>query len=267
MAQEIGITPSVMKVPTVEERAARSAFNNSRERGPKDAPWQLYYWPSLLGRGEYVRLMLAATGQEWHEVGKEEGGVQEIMKFMNWQEEKEFNTCYAPPILGNGNFFLGETGAICQYLGRKFGLSPTNEEDFARASQLTLTALDFVSTARLSFHVNVNKSMSYYDQVADCRPHIEYYRNNTLPDHLGYFQRILSKDDREWFVGNAFSFADVVIFHAVWMLRAQCPEHYAKLTANCSNLVRFMDRVAALPKIKAYLEGPRRGQFNGDSFM
>jgi len=267
MTEELGITPSAMKVPSPEQRAAFSAHNLARANGPKNAEWQLYYWPSLLGRGEYVRLMLAEAGQEWHEVALEEGGVKEVLDFLNWEEAKEYNPCFAPPIIRNGTFCLGETGAICQYLGRKFGLSPTNEEDFARACQLTMSALDFTSQARLNFHVNVNKSMSYYDQVAECRPFVENFREKVLPDYLGFFERILSKSGSAWFVANAFSFADIVIYHAVWVLRAQCPEHYAKLSVHCPNLVSFMDRVAARPKIAAYLEGPRRGVFNGDSFM
>jgi len=263
----LGITPSVLKVATPEQRAALVARNQARERGPKDAEWQLYYWPALLGRGEYVRLVLAEAGQEWHEVAMEEGGVKEVLNFLNWEEAKEYNPCFAPPILRNGNFCLAETGAICQYLGRKFGLSPTNEEDFARACQLTMTALDFTSQARLNFHVNVDKTMSYYDQIAECRPFVESFREKLLPDFLGFFQRILSKSGSEWFVANTFSFADIVIFHAVWIFQAQCPEHYAKLTAHCPELLDFMTRVAARPKIKAYLDGPRRGVFSGDSFM
>lgn len=267
MEEELGITPSSMKVPTPEQRAAFTARNQARDPGPKDAEWQLYYWPSLLGRGEYVRLVLVEAGQDWHEVALEEGGIQEVIKFLNWEEAKEYNTCFAPPILRRGDFCLAETGAICQYLGRKYGLSPTNEEDFARAAQLTMSALDFTSTARLTFHVNKDKSMSYYDQVAECRPYIEHFREKVLPDYLGFFQRILSKSQAEWFVANTFSFADLVIFHAVWMMRAQCPEHFARFTATCPELLAFLARVEARPRIKAYLEGPRRPVFNGDSFM
>jgi len=80
MAEELGLTPSVMKVPTPEQRAAFTARNLARANGPKDAEWQLLYWPSLLGRGEYVRLVLVEAGQDWHEVALEEGVLHSAMR-------------------------------------------------------------------------------------------------------------------------------------------------------------------------------------------
>ena len=63
--RELGLTPSLRKVPTKAERDAVSATNLNRYGGESSSEWKLLYWPYVLGRGEYVRLIFAAAGVEW----------------------------------------------------------------------------------------------------------------------------------------------------------------------------------------------------------
>src|SRR3954469_5006548 len=80
--------------------------------------YQLYYWPSIQGRGEYVRLALEDAGADYDDVARAPRGVSEMMRMM----EQGGTPPFAPPFLKAGKLVIGQTPNILIYLGARHGL-------------------------------------------------------------------------------------------------------------------------------------------------
>src|SRR3954451_23398466 len=85
--------------------------------------YQLYYWPSIQGRGEYVRLALEDAGVGYDDVARGPGGIAAMTKMMQQGDTPPF----APPFLQAGKLVIGQTANILLYLGARHGLAPTAE--------------------------------------------------------------------------------------------------------------------------------------------
>ena len=44
--------------------------------------YELYYWPGIPGRGEFVRLALEDAGADYIDVARERGGMQAMQRFL-----------------------------------------------------------------------------------------------------------------------------------------------------------------------------------------
>src|SRR5580700_1606405 len=88
------------------------------ECGVKRMRYELYYWPSIQGRGEFVRLALEAAGADYVDVARAEG-VPAIMKVMN--DAALVHPPFAPPFLTDGGLMVAQVAAILAYLGPRLG--------------------------------------------------------------------------------------------------------------------------------------------------
>jgi glutathione S-transferase len=88
--------------------------------------YEFYYWPSIQGRGEFVRLALEEAGADYIDVARrtesEGGGVAALMAFL--EREDIAYPPFAPPFLKDGDVLIGQTAAILFYLGDRHGLAP-----------------------------------------------------------------------------------------------------------------------------------------------
>ena len=103
--------------------------------------YQLYYWPTIQGRGEYVRLALEEAGADYADVARSERGMAAMMKMM---EARSGTPPFAPPFLKAGKLVIGQTANILLYLGSRHGLAPKAEAGRLWVHQLQLTVADFV---------------------------------------------------------------------------------------------------------------------------
>jgi glutathione S-transferase len=85
-------------------------------------PYQLHYWPTIQGRGEFVRLALEAAGAPYVDVarGAEGQGIAAMLQFMD--KPKLTQAPFAPPFLVDGKLVVGQTAAILLYLGPRLDL-------------------------------------------------------------------------------------------------------------------------------------------------
>src|SRR6476659_2430496 len=86
--------------------------------------YQLYYWPMIQGRGEYVRLALEDAGAAYDDAARGRGGMDAMMKMM---EARNGTPRFAPPFLKAGKLVIGQTANILLYLGARHGLAPKAE--------------------------------------------------------------------------------------------------------------------------------------------
>ena len=112
--------------------------------------YELYYWPTIQGRGEFVRLALEEADAEYVDVARGRGGVAAMQRLMD--EAAVAHPPFAPPVLKDGDVLIGQTANILVYLGRRHGLAPRDEAGRLWAHQLQLTIADIVDEAHDTHH-------------------------------------------------------------------------------------------------------------------
>ena len=83
--------------------------------------YELYYWPTIQGRGEFVRLALEEAGADYVDVARRRGkrGVPAMMKLLDGTRIER--PPFAPPFLKAGKLVIGQTANILLYLGAASG--------------------------------------------------------------------------------------------------------------------------------------------------
>lgn len=227
--------------------------------------YQLYYWPGIPGRGEFVRLALEEANADYVDIARRSGrgmGVAALQRFMD--DEKLATLPYAPPFLKAGKLLIGQTANILLFLGPRHGLAPRNEAGRLWINQLQLTIADLVSEVHDAHHP-VASSLYYHQQKAEARRSSKHLRVERIPKFLDYFERALK--GRRYFAGSTLSYADLSAFQLMAGLRYAFPRAMRKLEADYPGMVKLHERVAARPNIARYLGSKRRLAFNEDGIF
>jgi glutathione S-transferase len=226
-------------------------------------PYELYYWPILPGRGEFVRLVLEEAGVPYRDVTRlpeeDGGGFKPLLAFM--QGERPGQPAYAPPILVHGDVVLAQSAAICAYLGERHGLAPAEPGKRMQALQLQLTIADVADEAHDTHHP-INASLYYEDQKDAAHKASQHFLDQRLPRFLGYFERVLERSGRAWLMGDTLTYPDLSLFQLVEGLAYAFPKGFARAAEQTPLLLALRDRVAKRPRIAAYLASDRRLAFN-----
>jgi glutathione S-transferase len=223
--------------------------------------YELFYWPGIPGRGEFIRLALEDSGARYLDVARGPEGVKAIMRMLRG-EGFEGAPPFAPPVLKHGALVLAQVANILHYLGPKLGLAPTDEAGSQHALQLQLTISDLVAEAHDTHHP-LSNALYYEDQKDAARKRSVIFVSQRMPKFLGYFERTLARNGAgEHLVGDATSYVDLSLFQVVEGLRYAFPRAMAAVEPTVPMVVALRDRVAARPGIAAYLISPRRLAFN-----
>jgi glutathione S-transferase len=222
--------------------------------------YELYYWPQIQGRGEFVRLALEEAGADYVDVARGKGGMAKLEKLM--RRGASGHPPFAPPVLKAGSLLIGQTANILSFLGIRHGLAPKSEAGRLWVSQLQLTIADLVAEAHDTHHP-IAASLYYEDQKAEAARSASCFIKQRIPKFLGYFEDVLVANDKAAFLaGRALSYADLSLFQVVEGLRYAFPRAMAAQEKRLPRTIGLHDRVAARPKIAAYLSSDRRIPFN-----
>jgi glutathione S-transferase len=225
--------------------------------------YELYYWPGIQGRGEYVRLALEEAGADYVDVARSERGMAAMMRMM---EARSGTPPFAPPFLKAGQLVVGQTANILLYLGSRHGLAPKAEAGKLWVHQLQLVIADFVGEVHDTHHP-IGVSLYYEDQRGPAKKRTGEFWNERVPKYLGYFERILKSNGGSYLTGRRPTYADLSLFQIVEGLRYAFPKRMKAFERRIPGLVDLHDRVAARPNIKAYLSSDRRIAFNEDGIF
>src|SRR5215472_16437610 len=113
-------------------------------------PYDLYYWPSIQGRGEFVRLALEESAAAYVDVARRPGGLREMTKIMAGGSSGV--APFAPPFLRSGTLVVGQTANVLLYLAPRHGLVPKSERGRLHAHQLQLTVADLLAEVHDTHH-------------------------------------------------------------------------------------------------------------------
>ena len=221
--------------------------------------YELYYWPGIQGRGEFVRLALEDAGAAYTDVARTARGMAAMEKLM--ADARAARPPFAPPFLKAGKLIVAQTANILLYLGAHHGLAPRDEAGRLWTHQLQLTIADLVVEAHDTHHP-VGGNFYYEDQKREAKRRASDFRAERLPKFLGYFERVLARERHGNLVGRRITYADLSLFQVVAGLRYAFPRAMARVEKDCARVVALHDRVAARPRLAAYLRSNRRIAFN-----
>jgi glutathione S-transferase len=225
--------------------------------------YELYYWPSIQGRGEYVRLALEDAGADYDDVARGNRGMAAMMTMM---EADSGIPPFAPPFLKAGKLVIGQTANILLYLGARHGLAPKTEAGRLSLHQLQLTITDLVLEVHDTHHP-LGPSLYYEDQKSAAKKRSEEFWSERVPKYLGYFERLLQGNGGSYVTGRRITYVDLSLFQIVEGLRYAFPKRMKAFERTIPGLIELHDRVAARPNIKAYLASDRRIAFNEDGIF
>jgi glutathione S-transferase len=229
--------------------------------------YELYYWPGIQGRGEFVRLALEEAGATYLDVARQSGaGMAKMMRLL--QSRAVARPSFAPPFLKAGRLLIGQTANILQFLGPRHGLAPQTEGGRLWTHELQLTIADLVAETHDTHHP-VGVSLYYADQKKEARRKSADFLKNRVPKYLGYFEKILSSHGRHhhYLLGTRLCYADLSLFQIVAGLNYAFPHSMAKTVRSYKRLYALHGMILERPRIAAYLASSRRIPFNEDGIF
>jgi len=230
--------------------------------------YELYYWPHIQGRGEYVRLALEEGGADYVDVARlpesEGGGRPAVARLL--QDPSNARPPFAPPLLKAGKLIVSHTANVLQYLGPRLGLIPKAEAQRVYAHGLQLTITDFVREAH-DVHHPIANNLYYEDQKAESLRRSGHFKAERLTKFLNYFEAVLARSGGKYMLGKSLSYVDLSVFQVMASLNYAFPQAMAGLQAKIPRLNALHDLVAARPRIAKYIASPARLPFSTHDLM
>jgi glutathione S-transferase len=230
----------------------------------KSPPYELYYWPTIQGRGEFIRLALEEAGARYVDVARTRGGMAAMMKLLKGDEHTP--PVFAPPFLKHGERIIAQTANVLAYLGPRLDLVPRDEVLRARALEIELTVADFIAEVHDTHHP-IAVGLYYEDQKPAAKRRASSFLGQRVPKFLGYFESRLSHNGGKYFIGGRLSYVDLSLFQVVCGLAYAFPRAMAGAARHYPLLYTLRDRVAERPRIADYLASKRRIPFNEDGIF
>jgi glutathione S-transferase len=232
--------------------------------------YELYYWPGIQGRAEFIRLALEEAGAAYRDFAlvPEEagGGVAAMMRFIEGPDVAR--PPFAPPILKAGRRLIAQTANILLFLGPRLELAPRDAGGRLWANQLQLTLADFIVEIHDTHHP-LGGGLYYEEQKPEAKRRSREFLAQRLPKFLAYFERVIERnpDGERWLAGSRLGYVDLSMAQVIAGLRYAFPAASRKALRACPRLRALHDEVFARPRIARYMKSERRLAFNNDDLF
>jgi glutathione S-transferase len=222
--------------------------------------YQLWYWPSIPGRGEFVRLALEAAEIDYEDMAREQGAEALMGDLSSRRGIKPF----APPYLVDGDLCIGQTAHILAYLADRHDFGAGDLETDLQLIQLQLDVTDIVAEVH-SVHHPVSSALYYQDQMDAAYEAAQNFREHRIPRFLDHFEQALEEHGGPFMLGERWTHVDTSLFQLMEGLDYMFPNRMAELDYPRLELVR--GAVMEIEGIEAYLASDRRLEFNEDGIF
>jgi len=236
--------------------------------------YELHYWPTIQGRGEFVRLALEAAGADYVDVARGDESEGLGMRAMQYYLENVavVRPPFACPFLVDGKLVIGQSAAILLYLGPRLGLVGKSETDRLWTHQIQLTIADALTEVH-DMHHPIASSLYYEEQRPEAARRAQDFRKARLPKFLAWFEAVLRRDPRNegralpHLVGARLSYADLSLFQWVDGLLYALPKASRKALGKVPLVRALHAGVARHERLAAYLASDRRVPFSEDDIF
>lgn len=231
--------------------------------------YELYYWPTVQGRGEFVRLALEYAGVDYLDVARQDeeqgGGEQALVESL---QAHAHTPPFAPPYLKTVDMVIGQTANILLFLGSKHALAPVDHAGWLWTHQIQLTIADFIVEVHDTHHP-IGAGAYYEEQKKEAARRTKEFREHRVPKFLRYFARIIAVNPASsgLMVGDEITYADLSVFQVMAGLHYAFPNLMRRIAGDYPRLMALHDRIAAEPRIAAYLKSKRRVPFNEEGIF
>ncbi|MCY0389194.1 glutathione S-transferase [Robbsia sp. Bb-Pol-6] len=230
--------------------------------------YELYYWPMLQGRGEFVRLALEDAGADYVDVARQANGMAAMQALMadpsgDAADAAPLRQPFAPPFLKAGEQWIAQTANILFFLGPRLSLAPAEEARRLFINGLQLTIADAVTEAHDTHHP-IASGLYYEDQKASARVRAGDFIDTRIPKFLGYFDQVIARNPAAggWLATPEASYADLSLFQLVEGLHYAFPRGMRDFAQRFPRVAALRRNVAARERLAAYLASRRRLPFN-----
>jgi glutathione S-transferase len=229
--------------------------------------YELYYWPGIQGRGEFIRLALEDAGARYVDVARTRGGMRKMMGFMQGQSlSSAAPPPFAPPFLKDGDLVIAQTANILAYLAPRLKLVPRDDASRTVALQIQLTIADLVAETHETHHP-IAAGLYYEDQRPTAKKRAAAFVDERLPKFLKWLERVIERSGGEYLLGAQFSYVDLSAFQVMCGLTYAFPNAMARLKRSMPRLLALQARVAARKRVAAYIASDRRLPFNEEGIF
>jgi glutathione S-transferase len=228
--------------------------------------YELHYWPTIQGRGEFVRLALEESGVPYVDVARTDNGEDAMLTYLD--DPRITRPPFAPPFLKAGKLTIAQTANILLFLGERHRLAPATDGGRLWTHQLQLTIADLVAEVH-DCHHPIAISLYYEDQKREAKKRAHHLIRERLPKYLGYFESVLERNPRgpKFLVDGRLTYVDLSAFQLVAGLSYAFPKAMGRIGKRLPNLMRLHAQIPKRPRIAAYLASERRIAFNQDGIF
>lgn len=236
--------------------------------------YELFYWPGIQGRGEFVRLALEAAGADYVDVARGDPGRGQGMPAMMalLDDTGQTHPPFAPPILRHGKRLIAQTAAILMVLGPELNLVGKSSTSQLWTHQMQLTIADMASEVHDTHHP-ISISLYFEQQIGPAIERAAAFRASRLAKYLSWFEAILARNTsnvsarRLHLVGARLCYADLSLFQMVEGLHYAFPIAMSKGKGRFPLVERLHHEIGQHPRVAPYLASTRRIAFNQDGLF
>ncbi len=224
--------------------------------------YELYYWPGLQGRGEFVRLAFEEAGVPYVDIALTAGeDAAEVLRYIRDPDVER--PPFAPPYLKVGRQLIGQTANILLYLAPRLKLAPRGEAARLWAHQLQLTITDFLVEVHDTHHP-IGPTLYYEEQKREAKRRTRAFIAERIPKFLAYFERVIERNRGRgpWMIGSKLTYIDLSMAQVIAGLEYAFPRSMRPVMRKYPRLARLHRAVFARPRIKRYLRSGRQVAFN-----
>ena len=228
--------------------------------------YDLWYWPSIPGRGEFVRLALEAAGVAYRDRAREDG----VEALVDDMDKRSGIRPFAPPYLTceveGDTITIAQVGHILTWLADAHGFGAGHLPTDLQLIMLQLTISDVVAEVH-AVHHPIAGSLYFDDQKDAAKQAAAHFRDERIPKFFAYFEDALGASEGPFVLDEKWSHVDTSLFQLVEGLRYMYPKRMQAIEGDYPRLIACHDAVGKLERVAAYRASDRCIAFNEDGIF